>query len=369
MAPLATQTIHISGAPRPPRPLRCTVAGMATTTAEPALARAATIRNPPTEAELPRRPCLPPGIHAYQRAIDELQIGIEARRAVLLTDLAPRLVAVLRSLDGRTPLGRLRTRAGPEHDAELRYLLGELANRGLLVDAAGPHRMPWAIATVAIRGDGPLAAGIAQQLAIAGVGQIVVQAAGEVTVADVAGVLNPHEVGQPRRAAVERVIQATGSSSATGPPPSDRSPDLVVLTDALVPAPEVVRQLMCERQEHLLVATRDGAGIVGPLVLPARSSCLRCADLHRTDRDRCWPRVANQLAGRVQHADPPTTQATAALAVTQVLRALQPGNEPPQLLDTTIELDLAEGRTLTRHWEPHPFCECGASARWEVEAA
>lgn len=320
-------------------------------------------------AELPRRPCLPPGIHAYQRAVDELQIGVEARRGVLLTDLAPRLVAVLHSLDGRTPLGRLFARAGPEQEENLKHILGELAARGLLIDGASPRRVRESTATVVVRGDGPLAAAVAQQLAVAGIGHIAVQSEGVVDVDEIGGALTAHDISQPRRAAIERVIRATGSSTVIGPPPSDRSPDLVVLTDALVPPPDVVQQLMCELQEHLVVAARDGSGIVGPLVLPHRSSCLRCADLFRTDRDRRWPRVANQLAGEPQRADAATTQATAALATAQVVQMLRLGDEPPPLLDCTIELDLREGRTLTRYWQPHPFCDCGAGTRWDRQAA
>lgn len=315
----------------------------------------------PPDSGLPKRPCLPPGIDAYQRAVDELQIGTDSRHAVVVADLSPRLVAVLRSLDGRTPLAKLLERAGPEGAPDLRDLLRKLAERGLVVDAAGQRPVGHADATVEIRGDGPLAAGIAGLLAASGVGHIAVRSAGAVTKADLAGVLGQHELGKPRRDAIERVMRMASSSVSTGPPPSDCSPDLVVLTDSAVPAPDVVQQLMCERQEHMVVAFRDGSGLIGPLVLPGRSSCLRCADLYRADRDPHWPRVANQMAGRVQRADPAATQATAALAAAQILRALQRETEPPPLLETTIELDLRDATTVARYWEADPRCECGVA--------
>lgn len=324
----------------------------------------------PPQNDLARRPSLPPGVYAYQRAVDELQIGVNPRRSVVLTDLPPRLVSVLRSLDGQTPLGRLLTRAGPQNATTLCRLLRDLASHGLLVDAAEPRRTNrHAMATVVVRGDGPLAAGVAVQLAIAGIGHVTVESAGTVEAVDIGGVLGPADVGQSRRVAVERAIQAASSTVATGPPASDRSPDLVVLTDVLVPEPEVIRLLMCERQEHLVVAARDGCGIVGPLVLPGRSACLECFDRYRADRDPRWPRVANQLAGRQQRADPATTQATAAFAATQALQALQPSEERPALVEATIELDLHEGETLRREWLPHPRCRCGVGDQWEDEAA
>ncbi|MGV7637247.1 hypothetical protein PJI23_33030, partial [Mycobacterium kansasii] len=50
--------------------------------------------------------------------------------------------------------------------------------------------------------------------------------------------------------------------------PSGRGVDLGVLADALSPDPVRVARLMRERVPHLPVVLRDGAGIVGPLVLP-----------------------------------------------------------------------------------------------------
>lgn len=315
----------------------------------------------PVAPELPRRPRLRPGIEAFQRTADELQIGLDPERGVLACNLPPPVAAVLRSLDGRTTLSTLVARAGPEHADTVCKLLRGLAARGLLIDA-GQLRADVACesAAVVVRGDGPLAAAVAGLLAAAGIAEVPVQSTGTVGPAEVGGSITSAEVGRPRAAVITRIVQATSPTADTSSLPADRSPDLVVLTDALVPAADVVRRLMSERQEHLVVGVRDGIGVVGPLVLPRRSSCLHCADLHRTDLDRHWPRVANQLAGRCQFADPATTQAVAALAVRQILRSLRPGKEPPPLLNATIELDLAAGTTEHRRWYPHPRCDCGA---------
>ena len=142
--------------------------------------------------------------------------------------------------------------------------------------------------------------------------------------------------------------------------------DLVVLTDVLVCEPRLVRNLHEAKVPHLPVHIRDGTGLIGPLVIPGVTSCLRCADLHRSDRDADWPAVAAQLRGAVGIADRATVLATAALALNQVhrvIRAIGAGpdartNEPLPTLDTTLEFDVDAGTTSARRWSRHPRCQC-----------
>jgi hypothetical protein len=98
-------------------------------------------------------------------------------------------------------------------------------------------------------------------------------------------------------------------------------------------------------------------------VLPGRSACLRCLDLHRAAADPCWPTVAARLAGWVGSAGPATVVATAALAVEQALLAVDAvfGAEPPPTLDGVLELDLRRGGLRRRRCAPHPDCRCGAA--------
>ncbi|HET7742735.1 MAG TPA: TOMM precursor leader peptide-binding protein [Mycobacterium sp.] len=146
------------------------------------------------------------------------------------------------------------------------------------------------------------------------------------------------------------------------------STDLVVLSDYLVTDPQVVRDLHDARVPHLPVRIRDGSGLVGPLVIPGLTSCLHCADLHRSDRDAAWPAVAAQLRHAVGSADRATMLATAALALNEVNRVIDAvhrnagdtrlAGEPPPTLDTTLELDVHTGSTISRRWSRHPHCEC-----------
>ncbi len=141
--------------------------------------------------------------------------------------------------------------------------------------------------------------------------------------------------------------------------------DLVVLSDSLVSDPRMLRELHAARIPHLPVRVRDGAGLVGPLVLPGVTSCLRCADLHRSDRDAAWPAVASQLRDTVGTADRATVLATAALALNQVDRviaavrsgvAVDRAPHRPSTLDTTLEFDVNTGSTVARRWTRHPRC-------------
>jgi hypothetical protein len=107
--------------------------------------------------------------------------------------------------------------------------------------------------------------------------------------------------------------------------------------------------------------------LVGPLVIPGVTSCLGCADLHRSDRDAAWPAVASQLRDTVGSADRATVLATAALALNQVdrvIRAVRRGDdvgtsaEWPPTLDTTLEFDVNAGAIVARRWSRHPRCWC-----------
>jgi bacteriocin biosynthesis cyclodehydratase domain-containing protein len=158
--------------------------------------------------------------------------------------------------------------------------------------------------------------------------------------------------------------RVTRSATQTPPP---HTTDLVVLSDFLMTEPRVVRDLHTAGVAHLPVRLRDGAGLVGPLVIPGVTSCLDCADLHRSDRDAAWPAVASQLRNAVGNADRATVLATAALALNQidrVIRAVRTDadggtpTEPPPTLDTTLEFDVNAGAIMARRWTRHPQCWC-----------
>lgn len=330
---------------------------------------------------LPERPRLRPGLELFDRAPGEIQIGLDPRHAMVASGLPSDLVAAMHRLDGVLRSKELLGLAKSEHREQLRDLLTELTRVGLVVEAWPGHSRvagevglwslragtrqretfdQWAHSCVVLHGNGRLTIAIAALLAASGVGQVHVEANGTVTEQDTGSGYLDSDIGLPRQAAAAAAINRVNPATKTRKPSSDRQPELAVLADAIVPAPELVRLLMQEGVPHLPVRVRDGLGIVGPLVYPGRSSCLGCADLHRKALDPKWPTVAGQLAGRSQHADLGSVQVTASMAVGQALRALCPPRSRPPAWNSTIEIDVYEGRVDHRPWPPNPSCSCGA---------
>ncbi len=241
-----------------------------------------------------------------------VQVGTDPKHAVVIDELPEALVDELLTLDGRhtvTELGERLSKRG-EDPAQLTAVLDSLEQAGLL--DSDPRTKG---ATAAVLGSGHLALAMTSLLAESGI----------------------------------RLAHHA---------------DLTVLAATLVPDPSVVAALMASRTPHLAVRVREGVGIVGPLVLPGRTSCLNCADLHRADQDPAWPDIAAQLVGKPASSDVLFASGTAALAVAQVLESLiyVRGHEqaPPAVLNATVELDLMAGVAERRSWYPHPDCQCAA---------
>ena len=272
-----------------------------------------------------RRYTLDPAMPVLLRPDGVVQVGWDPRRAVLVrtpAGLTPvGLAELLRTLQSGATLADLQAR----FDVDAGDLVASLIDAGVVTATA---RRRTRCASIRIHGRGPLSDLLAGALRCSG-------------------------------------SRVTTSSVTQAPPP--HTTDLVVLSDFLVTDPRVVRDLHAAEVAHLPVRLRDGAGLVGPLVIPGVTSCLDCADLHRSDRDAAWPAVASQLRNAVGSADRATVLATAALALNQidrVIRAVRAGaavgtsTEPPPTLDTTLEFDVNAGAIMARRWSRHPRCWC-----------
>lgn len=288
-----------------------------------------------------------------RRAADAVQFGMLAEGAVEAAELTGPLLRLLLELRGERRIGELLARAAElgADPAATHALLTDLYAAGALIDAGRHARVQEArrSACVLVSGDGPLPVEVANGLAAAGVGVLRV----------------PAEADEADEAA---------RRGAPGPPPrtipSRAQPDLMVLAGPLWPGPEADAPDDAG-VPRLVARVTDGVGLVGPLVLPRRSACLRCGDLHRAARDPRWATVAADLAGRVGSASHATTTATAALAVEQavlVLDSLVAAGRPPPTLNAVLELDPRGGELRRRPWPPHPRCGCGAARALSGEA-
>ncbi len=158
---------------------------------------------------------------------------------------------------------------------------------------------------------------------------------------------------------------AADAAELTAPDPDHRQPALVVLASAGPLPPGAGATWQAGGIPHLPLTCRDGAATLGPLVVPGRSSCLRCHDLMRTDLDPAWPGVSSRLhAGVLARPEPvdagprlgPLVTALAALLVTGWLDGTAP------MAGVSVEVALPWPTVVHRYWPAHPDCGCGAVA-------
>jgi hypothetical protein len=347
--------------------------------------------------EAPVRPVLKPGLHTVWRDASTLQIGLDPQRAVVIGGVGRGEARLVAALDGSRDIGAVHSLArslGVElpraerlldllgaadalgdattpdgHWAELDpaerdRLTPDATSLGLV--GAGPRAGVRALgrrhgAAVLVEGAGRVGAAVAALVAAAGVGHVAVQDGGDVRGADVspAGVA-PTTVGTRRADAARALIRRSAPSTRTSLPRRSDRPDVVLLAPVGALPLDAAHEWMRADVPHLFAGIRETTGVVGPLVVPGRSSCLRCADLHRTDRDPAWPAVAAQLAGAPPLAacDVSLASLVAAQAALQVLTLID-GLDTPVALGATLETRLPGAMTRRRFWPPHPACGCG----------
>ncbi len=285
------------------------------------------------------------------------QVGTDPATAVTLAGLTPPLAALVRDLAAGAPPASAVTEVLARGGApgEVAAVVAALADAGLLA----PPRPAPGVAYVRVHGAGRLGTAVAVALAAAGVGRVAVRARGTVAAGDLGTGLRAPDVGRSAVAAVAEAA-ARAAPAVVVSEPTRRRPDLAVLVGAEAADPVLSARLLARHQPHLAVTAHGGTGTVGPLVLPGRGPCLRCADRGRAAADPAWPRLAAQLAGRPATVGIPTAGAVAALAVEHVLAHLAGADG---LVGRALELDLAAG-TLTRlTCVTHPGCACAPHPR------
>lgn len=312
---------------------------------------------------LPDRLRLAPHLTVLPHGATAHRIGLDPATSLVAEDLGPPLARMLDELGATvrtaTLLDRVDGWGGDRRHAV--HLLTGLVATGAVVDPGPGERAAdrRRHATVLVDGDGPLAAGVATGLVLAGVGTVRVAARGWVGSTDLGTGLVDADRGIDRADALAAAVRRVVPDADVGPPERGAVADLVVLADAGAADPQVVGHLHREGVPHLRAHLRDGTGVVGPLVLPGRTACLRCVDRYREDREPGWLGIAAQLVGRTGRGDPACAAATAALAVAQAT-ALLDGITAPAALAAELALDV-RGGTLGRHpVAVHPACECGA---------
>ena len=340
-------------------------------------------------------PLLPAATPLLRDGAGAVQIGgVDSGPGVRIDPGPAGLARLLRSLDGgrsqRSVLADA-DRDGLDRATVLRVLDG-LRDAGLLLDvdpadllaadtgpaaaartaaefpaavggAAGPVWRTRRAAVVVVDGANRVGVPLAAVLAASGVGRVSIRDSGLVAAGDaIVGGLSADDEGRPRALAAADAIRRPSPLTDLRPLTGEAA-DLVVLARSWAASDPLTAAELDARAPHLVATVRGEVGIVGPLVVPGVTSCLRCADLHRRDADPRWPRLAAQLTA----AEPPPSGATVTCLVTAATAALQvlaylDGGAAPATLDATVELRPPDLRPRVRRWPPHPACDCGAAA-------
>lgn len=332
------------------------------------------------------------GLPVLWRREGESQIGVEAGSAVVLTGLTTAEQHWLDLLERDRSEDELLT-AARNHGIALERataVLTTLESHGLLtrrledpaLDRSGllPEEEYWqrhhttmgasmnpddgpglvarrANRVVAVMGLGRVGVTVACALAAGGVGTVLVADRRVVGRGDVGlGAFMPHDVGRPREERARALLRGHHEQVATSAPARTR-PDLVIMCVQDVAEPPRLRPLMREDIPHLLVAQHELSVLVGPLVVPGLSPCVRCMELQRSDADPCWPALATQLLGRRERRLPVTLGLWAAsLAAGQALAFLD--HRETDVLGASLVIDAASTTPHRHRWQHHPHCGC-----------
>ncbi len=155
-------------------------------------------------------------------------------------------------------------------------------------------------------------------------------------------------------------LHAAGLAECHGSPPT-----VAVLADA--PHPDVPAHADHTGLDlpHLHIGIHGARAVIGPLVVPGLTSCLRCAHLHRRDADPSWPLLAVQWAHAAASAGGPTVdpllaRLAADLAALHLRSWSDYPDDPERWGDRAVEVGLPDGTAVRQARPPHPLCGC----RW-----
>ena len=254
---------------------------------------------------------------AVWRSPGVLQVGLDAP-ALVLDGVPDQLAGALPLLASPNSADELITLLPGLEPSWVHWLLARLDANGLLEPATRPR--PPGLAVV---GTGLIATAVAAALADLQVERLDPMAHASAAL---------RRAGQPG----PRLTILAGPTA---------EPDRTV-TDALFGA----------GRAHLVVRLEPDRAVVGPLVVPGRTPCVRCLDLSRCRLDSAWPHLLAQLCREPVDPDRALLAWAAATAGVQVRAWLAGGD--PETCGGSLELGLADFRLRSRRWPAHPACGC-----------
>jgi bacteriocin biosynthesis cyclodehydratase domain-containing protein len=333
---------------------------------------------------------LRPGLPVLKCGADTVQLGLDRRWAMRLSDLSPKEIRWLQnSAQKHLQLRRSAVTNGIT-EARAVEICTTLARSGLLVPnprntktaqkllntnssklaAGGATDLPAlsalrqdgqgqttlnrrATSRVAITCSGRLGAQVAVLLAAAGVGNLQLPDRAAITLHDIGPYLAA-EVGRSRAAGLRRRFTELGLNpdlKLTG------TPDWTISIDTGTQSAVYFSTLHQLAVPYLAVAVGEAEVEVGPLVVPDRSACTHCLQLWRAASDEHWAGLVAELATMPQRPVETTlATASAALIAAQALTFIDGGR--PNLVNGIATIALPEVSVETVPLYPNPNCGC-----------
>lgn len=291
-----------------------------------------------------RRPCLRPDVPIMWRSATAIQIGPD----VIVERVDRSLVAWMTSLDGsQSPQVIAESLTIPEHHA--RRLVRALLAAGALEDAARiPSTMRWG--DTAERDDARARFGAVMAT--------IREPFRSLEVADRRGAARVSIVGSgPLADSVAAAVMAAGLALV------DSEGDLAILANALHPDVPAHFDNPVQDRPHLHVGAFAARAVIGPLVVPGRTGCLRCAHLHHRDADPAWPLVSVQWAQCIRGlhprpADPLLVRMAGTLSALLARCMFDDPDDPTTWAGHALEVSLPDLTPVRVARPPHPLCGC-----------
>lgn len=286
------------------------------------------------------RPMLRPGLQILRRDVSTLQLGLDWPGLAVVTE-TPAIRGVLDAIDGYRDVAGVVLRAMGATGIDQADCLNAL---DLLVECGA------VVAQVAGSSDVGENAWAALSLL----------AGRERTANDLALRRAAHTMHIEGSGLVADQVRRAGELARLRLCDHSAEADLVVLASDREPKRSRIDELMHRGVPHLWVCIRDVVGVLGPFVIPGRTTCLRCVDAARTDRDPAWPALLDAAAARPLIVAPSDPVLAALIGSWAVLEAQTwAGGLQPQTCDRVIEVPYGCGVVQTEVFDLHPHCGCG----------
>ncbi|WP_165384917.1 TOMM precursor leader peptide-binding protein [Cryobacterium sp. SO1] len=157
---------------------------------------------------------------------------------------------------------------------------------------------------------------------------------------------------------IRQLLADLGITAALPPgTPTPERPDLAVIVDHYVFAPERHGHWLRRDVPHLPVLFSDTEARIGPLVEPGAGPCLTCLELEHVDDDPAWPAIASQLLTRTAPTETPRLSIEVAATAAGIVheRVFASSNE---FAAASLAIDAASLAVRRRAHRPHERCGC-----------